>query len=133
MSQGNMNLTLKVWRQKHSRSEGYFETHELSGISPDMSFLEMFAVLNEKLVAENKEPVAFDHDCRDGMCGMCSLYINSRPHGALKGITSSQLPMRSSHDADTTVVQRWRADAFPVITDLGVDRTSFDPIIAAGG
>ncbi|SRR5690606_31621947 len=133
MSQGNMNLTLKVWRQKNSRSEGYFETHELSGISPDMSFLEMFDVLNEKLVAENKEPVAFDHDCREGICGMCSMYINGRPHGPLKGITTCQLHMRSFNDGDTIVVEPWRADAFPVIKDLVVDRTSFDRIIAAGG
>lgn len=128
-----MNLTLKVWRQKNSRSEGYFETHELSGISPDMSFLEMFDVLNEKLVAENKEPVAFDHDCREGICGMCSMYINGRPHGPLKGITTCQLHMRSFNDGDTIVVEPWRADAFPVIKDLVVDRTSFDRIIAAGG
>lgn len=133
MSQGNMNITLKVWRQKNSRSEGYFETHQLSGISPDMSFLEMFDVLNEKLVAENKEPVAFDHDCREGICGMCSMYINGRPHGPLKGITTCQLHMRSFNDGDTIVVEPWRADAFPVIKDLVVDRTSFDRIIAAGG
>src|SRR5690606_41575551 len=132
MSQGNMNLTLKVWRQKNSRSEGYFETHELSGISPDMSFLEMFDVLNEKLVAENKEPVAFDHDCREGICGMCSMYINGRPHGPLKGITTCQLHMRSFNDGVTIVVEPWRADAFPVIKDFVVDRTSFYRIIAAG-
>jgi len=133
MSQGNMNITLKVWRQKNSRSEGYFETHQLSGISPDMSFLEMFDVLNEKLVSENKEPVAFDHDCREGICGMCSMYINGRPHGPLKGVTTCQLHMRSFSDGDTIVVEPWRAEAFPVIKDLVVDRTAFDRIIASGG
>src|SRR5690606_34970506 len=133
MSQGNMNLTLKVWRQKNSRSEGYFETHELSGISPDMSFLEMFDVLNEKLVAENKEPVAFDHDCREGICGMCSMYINGRPHGPWHGTTTCQLHMRAFKDGDTIVVEPWRANAFPVVKDLIVDRSAFDRIIQAGG
>ena len=128
-----MNLTLKVWRQKNSQSEGYFETHQLTGISPDMSFLEMFDVLNEKLVEENKEPVAFDHDCREGICGMCSMYINGRPHGPLEGVTTCQLHMRSFSDGDTIVVEPWRATAFPVIKDLVVERSSFDRIIAAGG
>ncbi len=128
-----MNLTLKVWRQKNSQSEGYFETHQLTGISPDMSFLEMFDVLNEKLVEENKEPVAFDHDCREGICGMCSMYINGRPHGPLQGVTTCQLHMRSFSDGDTIVVEPWRATAFPVIKDLVVERSSFDRIIAAGG
>jgi succinate dehydrogenase / fumarate reductase iron-sulfur subunit len=133
MSHGNMNLNLKVWRQKNSQTEGYFETHQLSGISPDMSFLEMFDVLNEKLVEENKEPVAFDHDCREGICGMCSMYINGRPHGPLQGVTTCQLHMRSFNDGDTVVVEPWRASAFPVIKDLVVERSSFDRIIAAGG
>ncbi|GAA4433157.1 succinate dehydrogenase/fumarate reductase iron-sulfur subunit [Ravibacter arvi] len=133
MSQGNMNLTLKVWRQKNSQTEGYFETHQLSGISPDMSFLEMFDVLNEKLVEENKEPVAFDHDCREGICGMCSMYINGRPHGPLQGVTTCQLHMRSFKDGDTVVVEPWRATAFPVIKDLVVERGAFDRIVAAGG
>ena len=133
MSHGNMNLTLKVWRQKNSQSEGYFETHQLTGISPDMSFLEMFDVLNEKLVEENKEPVAFDHDCREGICGMCSMYINGRPHGPLQGVTTCQLHMRSFSDGDTIVVEPWRASAFPVIKDLVVERSAFDRIIAAGG
>lgn len=128
-----MNLTLKVWRQKNSQSEGYFETHQLTGISPDMSFLEMFDVLNEKLVEENKEPVAFDHDCREGICGMCSMYINGRPHGPLEGVTTCQLHMRSFSDGDTIVVEPWRATAFPVIKDLVVERSAFDRIIAAGG
>jgi succinate dehydrogenase / fumarate reductase iron-sulfur subunit len=133
MSHGNMNLTLKVWRQRNSQSEGYLETHQLSGISPDMSFLEMFDVLNEKLVAENKEPVAFDHDCREGICGMCSMYINGRPHGPLEGVTTCQLHMRSFSDGDTIVVEPWRASAFPVIKDLVVERSAFDRIVAAGG
>ncbi|WP_345026682.1 succinate dehydrogenase/fumarate reductase iron-sulfur subunit [Ravibacter arvi] len=128
-----MNLTLKVWRQKNSQTEGYFETHQLSGISPDMSFLEMFDVLNEKLVEENKEPVAFDHDCREGICGMCSMYINGRPHGPLQGVTTCQLHMRSFKDGDTVVVEPWRATAFPVIKDLVVERGAFDRIVAAGG
>lgn len=128
-----MNLTLKVWRQKNSQSEGYFETHQLTGISPDMSFLEMFDVLNEKLVEENKEPVAFDHDCREGICGMCSMYINGRPHGPLEGVTTCQLHMRSFSDGDTIVVEPWRASAFPVIKDLVVERSAFDRIMAAGG
>ncbi len=133
MSHGNMNLTLKVWRQRNSTSKGQLETHQLSGISPDMSFLEMFDVLNEKLVTESKEPVAFDHDCREGICGMCSMYINGRPHGPLQGVTTCQLHMRSFNDGDTIVVEPWRAEAFPVIKDLVVERSSFDRIIAAGG
>ncbi len=133
MSDGNMNLTLKVWRQENSTAKGYFETHQVAGISPDMSFLEMFDVLNEQLVAEQKEPIAFDHDCREGICGMCSMYINGRPHGPLEGITTCQLHMRSFRDGDTIVVEPWRANAFPVIRDLVVERSSFDRIIAAGG
>ncbi|MFT4032924.1 MAG: succinate dehydrogenase/fumarate reductase iron-sulfur subunit [Siphonobacter sp.] len=128
-----MNLTLKVWRQKNSKTEGRLETYQLSGISEDMSFLEMFDVLNEKLVVEGKEPVAFDHDCREGICGMCSMYINGRPHGPLQGVTTCQLHMRSFKDGDTIVVEPWRAQAFPVIKDLVTDRTSFDRIISAGG
>ncbi|WP_199879865.1 succinate dehydrogenase/fumarate reductase iron-sulfur subunit [Arundinibacter roseus] len=128
-----MSLTLKVWRQKNGKSEGNFETYSLDGISPDMSFLEMFDVLNEKLVSENKEPIAFDHDCREGICGTCSMYINGRPHGPLKGVTTCQLHMRSFQDGDTIVVEPWRAAAFPVVKDLVVDRTSFDRIISAGG
>jgi succinate dehydrogenase / fumarate reductase iron-sulfur subunit len=131
--EGNMNLTLKVWRQKNRKTAGDFETYQLSGISPDMSFLEMFDVLNEQLIAENKEPVAFDHDCREGICGMCSMYINGRPHGPKAAITTCQLHMRSFSDGDTIVVEPWRAGAFPVIKDLAVDRTAFDRIISAGG
>jgi succinate dehydrogenase / fumarate reductase iron-sulfur subunit len=133
MSQGNMNLTLKVWRQKNSKTKGELETYQLSGISEDMSFLEMFDVLNEQLVSESKNPIAFDHDCREGICGMCSMYINGRPHGPLQGVTTCQLHMRSFKDGDTIVVEPWRATAFPVIKDLVVDRSAFDRIIASGG
>lgn len=128
-----MNLTLKVWRQKNRKTEGRFETYQLSGISEDMSFLEMFDVLNEQLIAEGKEPVAFDHDCREGICGMCSMYINGRPHGPKEAITTCQLHMRSFKDGDTIVVEPWRASAFPIIKDLAVDRSAFDRIISAGG
>ena len=131
---GNMNITLKVWRQKNTNEKGRFETYKVEGVSPDMSFLEMFDVLNERLVSEGKEtPVAFDHDCREGICGMCSMYINGRPHGPNYGVTTCQLHMRSFKDGDTIVVEPWRAAAFPVIKDLAVDRSSFDRIISAGG
>lgn len=130
---GNMNLTLKVWRQKNREAKGSFETHQVSGISPDMSFLEMFDVLNEKLINEGKEPIAFDHDCREGICGTCSMFINGRPHGPKRGITTCQLHMRSFRDGDTIVVEPWRAASFPVIRDLVVDRSAFDRIIATGG
>jgi len=133
MSHGNMNLTLKVWRQKNKDAKGFLETHNVKGISPDMSFLEMFDVLNEQLINEGKEPIAFDHDCREGICGMCSMFINGRPHGPKKAVTTCQLHMRSFKDGDTIVVEPWRSGAFPVIKDLAVDRTSFDRIIAAGG
>lgn len=128
-----MTINLKVWRQKNSRTTGNLETYEVKGVSEDMSFLEMFDVLNEQLVSENKEPIAFDHDCREGICGMCSMYINGRPHGPLQGVTTCQLHMRSFKDGDTIVVEPWRATAFPVIKDLVVDRSSFDRIIASGG
>ncbi len=128
-----MKITLKVWRQKNRNDVGRFETYQLDNVSPDMSFLEMFDVLNEKLITEGKEPVAFDHDCREGICGMCSMYINGRPHGPLRGVTTCQLHMRSFKDGDTIVVEPWRANAFPVIKDLSVDRSAFDRIIQAGG
>lgn len=131
--EGNMNITLKVWRQKNNNTEGYFETHEVAGISEDMSFLEMFDVLNEQLISDNQEPIAFDHDCREGICGMCSMYINGQPHGPLKGVTTCQLHMRSFKDGDTIVVEPWRSTAFPIVKDLAVDRKAFDNIIAAGG
>lgn len=128
-----MNITLKVWRQKNKDANGGLETYNVKDVSPDMSFLEMFDVLNEDLVKENKEPIAFDHDCREGICGACSMYINGRPHGPGHGITTCQLHMRSFSDGDTIVVEPWRARAFPVIKDLVVDRTAFDRIISAGG
>lgn len=128
-----MNLTLKVWRQKNSKTKGSFETHQLKGISTDMSFLEMFDVLNEQLIHEGKEAIAFDHDCREGICGMCSMYINGRPHGPKGAVTTCQLHMRSFKNGDTIVVEPWRSVAFPVIKDLVVDRGAFDRIIASGG
>ena len=127
-----MKITLKVWRQKNKTDTGKFETYYLEDVSPDMSFLEMFDVLNEKLISEGKDPVAFDHDCREGICGMCSMYINGRPHGPLR-TTTCQLHMRSFKDGDTIIVEPWRASAFPVIKDLVVDRSAFDRIIQAGG
>lgn len=133
MSKGNMNITLKVWRQKNAKAEGRIETYNVKEVSPDMSFLEMFDVLNEQLINEGKEPIAFDHDCREGICGMCSMYINGRAHGPKQGVTTCQLHMRSFKDGDTIVVEPWRAAAFPVIKDLTVDRSAFDRIIAKGG
>lgn len=128
-----MNLTLKVWRQKNTDDRGGFETYPVKNISSEMSFLEMFDVLNEELIREGKDPIAFDHDCREGICGMCSMYINGRPHGPWKANTVCQLHMRAYKDGDTIVVEPWRANAFPVIKDLMVDRTAFDRIIQAGG
>ncbi|MBX2952879.1 MAG: succinate dehydrogenase/fumarate reductase iron-sulfur subunit [Leadbetterella sp.] len=128
-----MTIHLKVWKQKNTGSKGHLEDYTVNNVSPDMSFLEMFDVLNEELIHENKEPIAFDHDCREGICGMCSMYINGRPHGPLEGVTTCQLHMRSFKDGDTIVVEPWRAAAFPVIKDLVVDRTAFDRIIASGG
>lgn len=128
-----MKITLKVWRQKNTDTKGKFETYSLNEVSEDMSFLEMFDVLNEQLIQEGKEPVVFDHDCREGICGMCSMYINGRPHGPKDAVTTCQLHMRSFKDGDTIVVEPWRAAAFPVLKDLSVDRTSFDRIMAAGG
>ncbi len=129
----NLNLSLKVWRQKNAKDKGQFETYKVNDISTDMSFLEMFDVLNERLIVEGKEPIAFDHDCREGICGMCSMFINGRPHGPKQGITTCQLHMRSFNDGDTIVVEPWRASPFPVIKDLVVDRSAFDRIISAGG
>ena len=128
-----MNLTLKIWRQKNKDTNGILETYPVKGISPDMSFLEMFDVLNEQLINDGKDPIAFDHDCREGICGMCSMFINGRAHGPKEGITTCQLHMRSFKDGDTIVVEPWRSKAFPVIKDLAVDRSSFDRVIAAGG
>lgn len=128
-----MNLTLKIWRQKNAQDQGKIETYPISGISPDMSFLEMIDVLNEQLVREGKDPVAFDHDCREGICGMCSMFINGRAHGPQTGITTCQLHMRSFSDGDTIYIEPFRAKAFPVIKDLVVDRSAFDRVIQAGG
>ena len=133
MSSGNMTINLKVWKQKNAESKGHLQDYTVKEVSPDMSFLEMFDVLNEDLIHDNKEPIAFDHDCREGICGMCSMYINGRPHGPLQGVTTCQLHMRSFKDGDTIVVEPWRATAFPVIKDLVVDRDAFDRIIASGG
>jgi succinate dehydrogenase / fumarate reductase iron-sulfur subunit len=128
-----MNLTLKIWRQKNARDAGKFVTYNVNDISADMSFLEMIDVLNEQLIRKGDEPVAFDHDCREGICGMCSMFINGRAHGPWKGTTTCQLHMRAFKDGDTITIEPWRAKGFPVIRDLIVDRTGFDRIIAAGG
>ncbi len=133
MEHYTMNLTLKVWRQKDSQSRGHFETFQVKDISSEMSFLEMFDVLNEQLIQEGKEPVAFDHDCREGICGACSMYIDGRAHGPWSKNTTCQLHMRAYHNGDTIVVEPWRSAAFPVIKDLVVDRSAFDRIIEAGG
>jgi len=128
-----MNLTLKVWRQQNSNDNGHFENYQVSDISSEMSFLEMFDVLNERLITEGKDPVAFDHDCREGICGMCSMVVDGKPHGPWKANTVCQLHMRAFKNGDTITVEPWRANAFPVIKDLVVDRTSFDRIVQAGG
>ncbi len=128
-----MNLTLKVWRQKDAKSKGGFETYKVEGISPDTSFLEMLDILNNRLIHEGKEPVAFDHDCREGICGMCSLYINGHAHGPDSEITTCQLHMRKFKDGDTITIEPWRSAAFPVVKDLVVERQAFDKILQAGG
>lgn len=128
-----MNLTLKVWRQKNAQDKGHFETYQVKDISSEMSFLEMFDVLNERLISEGKDPIVFDHDCREGICGACSMYIDGEPHGPWHKTTTCQLHMRAYKDGDTVVVEPWRAKAFPVIKDLMVDRGAFDRIIEAGG
>ena len=129
----DLKLTLNIWRQKSSDVSGKFESYEVDNLNTHMSFLEMLDVLNEKLVAEDKEPVAFDHDCREGICGMCSMVINGRPHGPMKGTNTCQLHMRHFKNGDTITIEPWRAKAFPVIKDLVVDRSSFDRIIQSGG
>jgi len=128
-----MNLTLKIWRQKNSNDKGRMETYQATDVSPDQSFLEMLDVLNDKLVEAGKEPVAFDHDCREGICGSCSLFINGEAHGPGREITTCQLHMRSFKEGETIYIEPWRAKAFPVIKDLVVDRSAFDRIIQAGG
>ena len=128
-----MNLNLKVWRQQNKNTKGTFKMYRVENISSEMSFLEMFDVLNEQLIKDGENPVAFDHDCREGICGSCSMYINGKPHGPWQANTTCQLHMRAFKDGDTIVVEPWRADAFPVIKDLMVDRSAFDRIIQAGG
>ena len=128
-----MKLFLKIWRQNNSKSKGEMVKYEIDEISSDMSFLEMLDVLNEKLIYEGNDPVAFDHDCREGICGSCSLFINGRAHGPDRGITTCQLHMRKFKDGDTITIEPFRANSFPIIKDLVVDRTSFDRIQQAGG
>jgi|TARA_E500000178_G_C17034915_1_gene762833 succinate dehydrogenase / fumarate reductase iron-sulfur subunit len=128
-----MQLTLKVWRQKDATSDGSFEEYQLDNISEGSSFLEMMDILSEKLVAEGREPVAFDHDCREGICGMCSMTIDGIPHGPENATTTCQLHMRHFHDGQTITIEPWRAKPFPVVKDLVVDRSAFDRIIQSGG
>jgi succinate dehydrogenase / fumarate reductase, iron-sulfur subunit len=128
-----MKLNLKIWRQKHANEKGRLVDYPLDGVDAHMSFLEMLDVLNEKLIHEKQEPVTFEHDCREGICGTCSMVIDGRPHGPWQGTTTCQLHMRQYKDGDTIVVEPFRASAFPVLKDLAVDRSSFDRIIQAGG
>ena len=130
---GNMKLTLKIWRQADAKAKGAMVDYQVSDISEDMSFLEMLDVLNDRLVREGQQPIAFDHDCREGICGACSLFIDGRPHGPSRHITTCQLHMRKFKDGDVIHVEPWRAGSFPVIKDLVVDRGAFDRIQAAGG
>ncbi|MBL7855695.1 MAG: succinate dehydrogenase/fumarate reductase iron-sulfur subunit [Cyclobacteriaceae bacterium] len=127
-----MKITLKIWRQQGPNTKGHFKTYKLDHVSTDMSFLEMLDVLNQDLIKKGEEPVAFDHDCREGICGMCSLYINGRPHGPLQ-TTTCQLHMRTFSDGETITIEPWRASAFPILKDLVVDRSAFDRIQQAGG
>lgn len=130
---GNMNLTLKIWRQKNANDTGKIVEYKVSDVSPDMSFLEMIDVLNNDLVEKGDDPVAFDHDCREGICGMCSMFINGEAHGPNRGVTTCQLHMRSFNSGDTIYIEPWRTEGFPVIKDLMVDRSAFDRIIQSGG
>ncbi len=129
----NINVTLKVWRQKGPKEKGQFETYELKNIFQGASFLEMLDILNEQLISEGKDPIVFDHDCREGICGMCSLYVNGHPHGPATGATTCQLYMRRFHDGETITIEPWRSAGFPVIRDLMVDRGAYDKIMQAGG
>ncbi len=133
MDHSTINLKLEVWRQETTNKKGKFVTYDVDNVSTEMSFLEMFDVLNEKLINEGKDPIAFDHDCREGICGSCSMHINGRPHGPWHATTVCQLHMRAFKDGETIVVEPWRSQAFPVIKDLIVDRAAFDRIIQAGG
>jgi succinate dehydrogenase / fumarate reductase, iron-sulfur subunit len=128
-----MKLTLKIWRQKNSKAKGRFETHHMDNVSPRMTFLEMLDALNKRLVEQDQDPVAFDHDCREGICGSCGMYINGHPHGPVPAITTCHLSMRYFNDGDTVWIEPWRAKPFPVIKDLIVDRNAFDKIQNAGG
>jgi succinate dehydrogenase / fumarate reductase iron-sulfur subunit len=128
-----MKLTLHVWRQANAQARGKFVTYQAGDVSPDMSFLEMLDVVNEDLIKKGEEPIAFDHDCREGICGTCSIVINGSPHGPLGGVTACQLHMRKFKDGDEITCEPWRAAAFPVVKDLVVDRSAFDRIMAAGG
>ena len=128
-----MDLKLKIWRQQDAKSKGGFETYGVANITEDASFLEMLDILNEDLLEKGQEPVTFDHDCREGICGMCSLYINGRAHGPDTDITTCQLHMRKFKDGDTITIEPWRSGGFPVIKDLMVDRTAYDKILQAGG
>jgi succinate dehydrogenase / fumarate reductase iron-sulfur subunit len=128
-----MKLTLKIWRQKNASSSGCLVDYQLEGVSPDSSFLEMLDILNEQLINEGKEPVAFDHDCREGICGTCGMMINGVAHGLRPAVTTCQLHMRHFNDGDTIIVEPWRAKAFPIVKDLIVNRSAFDRIIQAGG
>ena len=128
-----LSLKLKIWRQESPQDKGLFKTYNVEGLNTHMSFLEMLDVLNEQLVESDKEPIAFDHDCREGICGMCSMVINGRPHGPLKGTTTCQLHMRHFNNGDTITIEPWRATSFPIIKDLVVDRSPFDRIIQSGG
>ena len=128
-----MTLKLMVWRQESSDTKGRFETYQVSDIDGDMSFLEMIDILNEQLIVNNNDPVTFDHDCREGICGACSMYINGHPHGPQQGTTTCQLHMRHFNNGDTIVIEPWRAKGFPVIKDLMVDRSAFDRIMQSGG
>lgn len=133
MEHYNMNLTLKVWRQENKEAKGRFETYPVNDVSSEMSFLEVIDLLNDRLISAGSDPIAFDHDCREGICGACSMYINGRPHGPWHATTTCQLHMRAFKDGDTVVVEPWRAQAFPIIKDLVTDRSSFDRIVQAGG
>jgi succinate dehydrogenase / fumarate reductase iron-sulfur subunit len=128
-----INITLKVWRQASPKAKGAFETYTLNNVSTDSSFLEMLDILNEQLISERKEPIVFDHDCREGICGMCSLYINGHAHGPDEDVTTCQLHMRKFKDGETITIEPWRSAAFPVIKDLMVNRNAFDQIMQAGG
>jgi succinate dehydrogenase / fumarate reductase iron-sulfur subunit len=128
-----MKFTLKIWRQKNTQTPGRFVDYSISNINPDMSFLEMMDVLNDEIVRKGDEPVVFDHDCREGICGMCSMYINGRAHGPKKATTTCQLYMRNFTDGETITIEPWRAQAFPVLRDLSVDRSAFDRVIQSGG